>query len=164
MKIYWVWITAIKLFPESIGAFFNARMASYLLSIIKFSLNCVMIKMIYHRWGLDYSYLSYSAMASWITNNSLDKLLQDFAFLRNFLKLITLYVVSFCMYFVVPYLSVNLDRLVILIPLCYMQPRSCSRAMGAIGVVEASCEEIFELVMNMDSTRFEWVFSLLTFE
>eukprot|EP00261_Vitis_vinifera_P027489 XP_010661303.1 PREDICTED: protein ENHANCED DISEASE RESISTANCE 2 isoform X2 [Vitis vinifera] len=35
-------------------------------------------------------------------------------------------------------------------------PRSCSRAMGAIGVVEASCEEIFELVMNMDSTRFEW--------
>ncbi|KAL6322997.1 hypothetical protein AAG906_023614 [Vitis piasezkii] len=36
-------------------------------------------------------------------------------------------------------------------------PRSCSRAMGAIGVVEASCEEIFELVMNMDSTRFEFV-------
>ncbi|KAK9699055.1 hypothetical protein RND81_08G149700 [Saponaria officinalis] len=35
-------------------------------------------------------------------------------------------------------------------------PRSCSRAMKAVGVVEASCEEIFELVMCMDSTRFEW--------
>ncbi|KAK9095654.1 hypothetical protein Scep_027123 [Stephania cephalantha] len=37
-----------------------------------------------------------------------------------------------------------------------MQPRSCSRAMKAVGVVEASCEEIFELVMSMDGTRFEW--------
>ncbi|XP_043694941.1 protein ENHANCED DISEASE RESISTANCE 2-like isoform X1 [Telopea speciosissima] len=35
-------------------------------------------------------------------------------------------------------------------------PRSCSRAMKAEGVVEATCEEIFELVMNMDGTRFEW--------
>lgn len=35
-------------------------------------------------------------------------------------------------------------------------PRSCSRAMKAVGVVEASCEEIFELVMGMDGTRFEW--------
>ncbi|XP_039163209.1 protein ENHANCED DISEASE RESISTANCE 2 [Eucalyptus grandis] len=35
-------------------------------------------------------------------------------------------------------------------------PRSCSRAMKAVGVVEASCEEIFGLVMSMDSTRFEW--------
>ncbi|KAK4252664.1 hypothetical protein QN277_014409 [Acacia crassicarpa] len=35
-------------------------------------------------------------------------------------------------------------------------PRSCSRAMKAVGVVEASCEEIFELVMSMDGTRFEW--------
>ncbi|KAL9246981.1 hypothetical protein vseg_020457 [Gypsophila vaccaria] len=35
-------------------------------------------------------------------------------------------------------------------------PRSCSRAMKAVGVVEASCEEIFKLVMSMDSTRFEW--------
>uniref|UniRef100_A0A1D1XJ24 StAR-related lipid transfer protein 5 n=1 Tax=Anthurium amnicola TaxID=1678845 RepID=A0A1D1XJ24_9ARAE len=35
-------------------------------------------------------------------------------------------------------------------------PRSYSRAMKAVGVVEASCEDIFELVMNMDGTRFEW--------
>ncbi|XP_024169686.1 protein ENHANCED DISEASE RESISTANCE 2 isoform X2 [Rosa chinensis] len=35
-------------------------------------------------------------------------------------------------------------------------PRSCSRAMKAVGVVEATCEEIFELVMSMDQTRFEW--------
>ncbi|XP_057518243.1 protein ENHANCED DISEASE RESISTANCE 2-like isoform X2 [Amaranthus tricolor] len=35
-------------------------------------------------------------------------------------------------------------------------PRSCSRAMRAVGVVEATCEEIFELVMSMDGTRFEW--------
>ncbi|XP_019152879.1 PREDICTED: protein ENHANCED DISEASE RESISTANCE 2 [Ipomoea nil] len=35
-------------------------------------------------------------------------------------------------------------------------PKSCSRAMKAVGVVEASCEEIFELVMSMDATRFEW--------
>lgn len=35
-------------------------------------------------------------------------------------------------------------------------PRSCSRAMKAVGVVEASCEAIFELVMSMDGTRFEW--------
>uniref|UniRef100_A0ACD5UK90 Uncharacterized protein n=1 Tax=Avena sativa TaxID=4498 RepID=A0ACD5UK90_AVESA len=34
--------------------------------------------------------------------------------------------------------------------------RSCSRAMKAVGVVEASCEAIFQLVMSMDSTRFEW--------
>lgn len=37
----------------------------------------------------------------------------------------------------------------------FMQPRSCSRAMKAVGVVEASCEEVFELVMSMDGTRFE---------
>ncbi|XVF52103.1 hypothetical protein PTKIN_Ptkin04bG0238200 [Pterospermum kingtungense] len=35
-------------------------------------------------------------------------------------------------------------------------PRSCSRAMKAVGVVEATCEEIFGLVMSMDGTRFEW--------
>ncbi|AED95268.1 Pleckstrin homology (PH) domain-containing protein / lipid-binding START domain-containing protein [Arabidopsis thaliana] len=35
-------------------------------------------------------------------------------------------------------------------------PRSCSRAMKAVGVVEATCEEIFELVMSMDGTRYEW--------
>uniref|UniRef100_A0A5B6Z3M1 START domain-containing protein n=1 Tax=Davidia involucrata TaxID=16924 RepID=A0A5B6Z3M1_DAVIN len=35
-------------------------------------------------------------------------------------------------------------------------PKSCSRAMKAVGVVEATCEEIFELVMSMDTTRFEW--------
>ncbi|KAL3635776.1 Protein ENHANCED DISEASE RESISTANCE 2 [Castilleja foliolosa] len=35
-------------------------------------------------------------------------------------------------------------------------PKSCSRAMKAVGVVEASCEEIFELVMSMDATRCEW--------
>lgn len=35
-------------------------------------------------------------------------------------------------------------------------PKSCSRAMKAVGVVEASCEQIFELVMSMDATRFEW--------
>ncbi|KAI3882923.1 hypothetical protein MKX03_007388 [Papaver bracteatum] len=35
-------------------------------------------------------------------------------------------------------------------------PRSYSRAMKAVGVVEATCEEIFELVMSMDATRFEW--------
>ncbi|KAK6158470.1 hypothetical protein DH2020_005784 [Rehmannia glutinosa] len=35
-------------------------------------------------------------------------------------------------------------------------PKSCSRAMKAVGVVEATCEEIFELVMSMDATRCEW--------
>ncbi|XP_077234809.1 protein ENHANCED DISEASE RESISTANCE 2-like isoform X2 [Tasmannia lanceolata] len=35
-------------------------------------------------------------------------------------------------------------------------PRSFSRAMKAVGVVEASCEAIFELVMGMDGKRFEW--------
>ncbi|KAJ6695754.1 ENHANCED DISEASE RESISTANCE-RELATED [Salix koriyanagi] len=35
-------------------------------------------------------------------------------------------------------------------------PRSCSRAMKAVGVVEASCEEVFELIMSMDATRFDW--------
>uniref|UniRef100_A0A5B6Z4L1 START domain-containing protein n=1 Tax=Davidia involucrata TaxID=16924 RepID=A0A5B6Z4L1_DAVIN len=35
-------------------------------------------------------------------------------------------------------------------------PKSCSRAMKAVGVVEATCEEIFELVMSMDAARFEW--------
>ncbi|KAK9214876.1 hypothetical protein WN944_006876 [Citrus x changshan-huyou] len=35
-------------------------------------------------------------------------------------------------------------------------PRSCSRAMKAVGVMKASCEEIFELVMSMDGTRYEW--------
>ncbi|XP_020549109.1 protein ENHANCED DISEASE RESISTANCE 2 isoform X1 [Sesamum indicum] len=35
-------------------------------------------------------------------------------------------------------------------------PKSCSRAMKAVGVVEATCEEIFELVMSMDGTRCEW--------
>lgn len=34
--------------------------------------------------------------------------------------------------------------------------RSCSRAMRAVGVVEASCEAIFGLVMSMDVTRYEW--------
>lgn len=36
-----------------------------------------------------------------------------------------------------------------------LQPRSCSKAMKAVGVVEGTCEEIFELVMSMDGTRFE---------
>ncbi|KAM0935725.1 putative pleckstrin domain, START domain, protein ENHANCED DISEASE RESISTANCE 2 [Dioscorea sansibarensis] len=35
-------------------------------------------------------------------------------------------------------------------------PRSCSTAMKAVGVVEATCEAIFGLVMSMDGTRFEW--------
>ncbi|KAA8521246.1 hypothetical protein F0562_011917 [Nyssa sinensis] len=35
-------------------------------------------------------------------------------------------------------------------------PKSCSRAMKAVGVVEATCNEVFELVMRMDTTRFEW--------
>ncbi|XP_038973542.1 protein ENHANCED DISEASE RESISTANCE 2-like isoform X2 [Phoenix dactylifera] len=35
-------------------------------------------------------------------------------------------------------------------------PRSFSRAMKAVGVVDATCEAIFELVMSMDETRFEW--------
>ena len=32
--------------------------------------------------------------------------------------------------------------------------------MKAVGVVEATCEEIFELVMSMDGTRFEQVFHI----
>uniref|UniRef100_A0A0D6QSV2 START domain-containing protein n=1 Tax=Araucaria cunninghamii TaxID=56994 RepID=A0A0D6QSV2_ARACU len=35
-------------------------------------------------------------------------------------------------------------------------PQSCSRAMKAVGVVDATCEAIFELVMGMDETRYEW--------
>ncbi|PWZ20966.1 Protein ENHANCED DISEASE RESISTANCE 2-like [Zea mays] len=34
--------------------------------------------------------------------------------------------------------------------------RSCSRAMKAVGVAEATCEAIFGLVMSMDVTRYEW--------
>ncbi|XP_062187078.1 protein ENHANCED DISEASE RESISTANCE 2-like [Phragmites australis] len=34
--------------------------------------------------------------------------------------------------------------------------RSCSRAMRAVGVVEATCEAIFGMVMSMDVTRYEW--------
>ncbi|KAF8737800.1 hypothetical protein HU200_014030 [Digitaria exilis] len=34
--------------------------------------------------------------------------------------------------------------------------RSCSKAMRAVGVVEATCEAIFGLVMSMDVTRYEW--------
>jgi hypothetical protein len=30
--------------------------------------------------------------------------------------------------------------------------------MKAVGVVEASCEAIFQLVMSMDTTRFEYIF------
>ncbi|GAY66512.1 hypothetical protein CUMW_249340 [Citrus unshiu] len=37
------------------------------------------------------------------------------------------------------------------------KPRSCSRAMKAVGVMKAaSCEEIFEFVMSMDGTRYEY--------
>ncbi|KAH9321102.1 hypothetical protein KI387_015741, partial [Taxus chinensis] len=35
-------------------------------------------------------------------------------------------------------------------------PQSFSRAMKAVGVVDATCEAIFELVMGMDETRYEW--------
>ncbi|CAI9095146.1 OLC1v1031025C2 [Oldenlandia corymbosa var. corymbosa] len=35
-------------------------------------------------------------------------------------------------------------------------PKSCSRAMKAVGVVDATCEETFELLMSMDASRFEW--------
>ncbi|ONK58899.1 uncharacterized protein A4U43_C08F870 [Asparagus officinalis] len=36
-------------------------------------------------------------------------------------------------------------------------PHSCSKAMKAVGVVDATCEAIFELIISMDcSTRFEW--------
>ncbi|XP_020112951.1 protein ENHANCED DISEASE RESISTANCE 2-like isoform X2 [Ananas comosus] len=34
--------------------------------------------------------------------------------------------------------------------------RSYTRAMKAVGVVDAKCEAIFGLVMSMDGTRFEW--------
>ncbi|KAK3037636.1 hypothetical protein RJ639_030413 [Escallonia herrerae] len=37
-------------------------------------------------------------------------------------------------------------------------PKSCSRAMKAVGVVDATCEEIFELVMSMDTTRWDCSF------
>ncbi|CAN4077301.1 unnamed protein product [Withania somnifera] len=39
---------------------------------------------------------------------------------------------------------------------CDLLPKGCSRAMKAVGIVKATCEEIFELVMSMDATRFEW--------
>lgn len=35
-------------------------------------------------------------------------------------------------------------------------PQSCSRAMKAVGVVDAPCDAIFKLVMGMDETRYEW--------
>jgi hypothetical protein len=34
--------------------------------------------------------------------------------------------------------------------------------MKAVGVVEASCDAIFQLVMSMDTIRFEYNFFLLT--
>ncbi|URD98896.1 START domain containing protein [Musa troglodytarum] len=37
-----------------------------------------------------------------------------------------------------------------------VQPRRYSKTMKAVGVVDATCEAIFELVMTMDGTRFEW--------
>ncbi|XP_065002222.1 protein ENHANCED DISEASE RESISTANCE 2-like isoform X1 [Musa acuminata AAA Group] len=35
-------------------------------------------------------------------------------------------------------------------------PRGYSKAMKAVGVVDATCAAIFELIMSMDGTRFEW--------
>eukprot|EP01018_Ginkgo_biloba_P007719 Gb_07652 [translate_table: standard] len=35
-------------------------------------------------------------------------------------------------------------------------PQSCSRAMKVVGVVDATCEALYELVMGMDDTRYEW--------
>lgn len=35
-------------------------------------------------------------------------------------------------------------------------PQSCSRAMKAVGVVDAPCDAIFKLVMGMEETRYEW--------
>ncbi|BBN19009.1 hypothetical protein MPTK1_8g07260 [Marchantia polymorpha subsp. ruderalis] len=35
-------------------------------------------------------------------------------------------------------------------------PTSRYKEMKAVGVVEASCNDIFELIMNMDETRYEW--------
>jgi hypothetical protein len=29
-------------------------------------------------------------------------------------------------------------------------------AMKVVGVIEATCEQIFELIMGMDETRYEW--------
>jgi hypothetical protein len=40
-------------------------------------------------------------------------------------------------------------------PIYSFKARSCSRAMRAVGVVEATCEAIFGLVMSMDVTRYE---------
>lgn len=39
--------------------------------------------------------------------------------------------------------------------------RSCSRAMKAVGVVDATCEEIFENIMDMGWSRYEWDCSFL---
>ncbi|RWW72458.1 hypothetical protein BHE74_00019751, partial [Ensete ventricosum] len=48
---------------------------------------------------------------------------------------------------------VEVDLLAIFNP---VQPRRYSKTMKAVGVVDATCEAVFELVMTMDSTRFEW--------
>ncbi|KAJ4774992.1 Protein ENHANCED DISEASE RESISTANCE 2 [Rhynchospora pubera] len=42
-----------------------------------------------------------------------------------------------------------------LVPVDYL-PRSCTRAMKAVGVVEAKCDDVFKLVMSMDLERYEW--------
>ncbi|KAJ8486357.1 hypothetical protein OPV22_018842 [Ensete ventricosum] len=75
-----------------------------------------------------------------------------YEFLKNFQELIALYVVTACLEIselqILTWVTFHLAN--------HVQPRSYSKAMKAVGVVDATCAAIFELIMSMDGTRFEW--------
>lgn len=103
-------------------------------------------------------------MCWWYINTYASEYWQDFAFLKSFLKLITLYALFLFFTLIIINIIIFPSYLwddyyylghMLIVNSFLMQPRSCSRAMKAVGVVEGTCEEIFELVMSMDGTRFE---------
>ncbi|RWW25598.1 hypothetical protein BHE74_00006281 [Ensete ventricosum] len=76
---------------------------------------------------------------------------QGYEFLKNFQEPIALYVVTACLEIselqILTWVTFHLAN--------HVQPRSYSKAMKAVGVVDATCAAIFELIMSMDGTRFE---------
>jgi hypothetical protein len=82
---------------------------------------------------------------------------QDCASLKSSWKLNTLYAeLHFAIVFVwITSEIVKLTMTCCFDPIYSFKARSCSRAMRAVGVVEATCEAIFGLVMSMDVTRYE---------
>jgi hypothetical protein len=80
---------------------------------------------------------------------------QGCAFLKRFWKLNTLYVKLYFIFIHITSEIVKRTTTCCFDPYFIFKARSCSRAMRAVGVVEATCEAIFGLAMNMDVTRYE---------